>query len=105
MGCQHNVRLNVSERTLPVAPSPAALIATIPTVACEGQMLFQQGTDSVADIYIGLGGKIPTLQDYDIHLDDLVLAISLENIIPGDIRAVTKSSGGILSFFASFRAT
>jgi len=80
------------------------LIATIPGVACEGQMLFQQGTDSVADIYIGLGGKIPNLQDYDIHLDDLVVAIGLDNIIPGDIRAITKTAGGILSVFVSFQA-
>lgn len=103
MGCLHNTRLNVSERALPVSPNPAMLIATIPTVACEGQMLFQQGTDSVADIYIGLGGKIPTLQDYDIHLDELVVGIVLDHIVPGDVRAVTKTAGGFLSFFCSFR--
>lgn len=104
MGCQHTGKVNVSERGLAVTPSPATLIGTIPASACEGQMLFQQGTGSTADIYIGLGGKTPTPQDYDIHLDANLLGVGLENIIPGDIRAIAATTGALLSMLATFNA-
>lgn len=73
-----------SEITLAVPP---VLLATIPQNACDGQMTFLKRTAGDT-VYIGLKGKNPTAQNYDIILTDASPSFSEDGLVVGDIKAL-----------------
>lgn len=87
----------ISSSEIVVGNTKAYAIGNIDTGVCYGMMHFLKRSEA-DEVYIGLAGKLPTPQNYDIVLTDDLPEFS-DNVVIGDIKAIGNISTSTISVY------